>query len=474
MSILLKSKNEQLHLLIMNKKIQLVIIGGGPGGYTAAFLAADNGMDVTLIDADGLLGGACLHRGCIPSKTLLHNADIISQTKEAANIGIKFNDPDIDLNTLKNHKNEIINKLHAGLIAHCKKKKVNLISGQASFLSNSVIKITDTNRTEQEISFDKAIIATGSEAIKLPFDSTSANIIDSTKALNIESIPERMLIVGGGYIGLELGTIYSKLRSKVDIVEMTDSLLPGIDADLIRVLKRRLDLTFNKVSLKTKVIEMSDSDDQVKVKLEDKTGAITDETYDKILVSIGRSPSSDNIGLENTNISKNDKNFINVNPHRRTNEPNIYAIGDVTGNPMLAHKASYEARIAINDMIGNPAEQFSTELIPSVVYTDPEIAYCGLTEIETKKRQLKTNVKKIPWSASGRATTLNRCDGLTKLIIDEKTNKILGVAIAGINAGELITEGILAINMGLTTKDISNTIHPHPTLSETLLFAAKQ
>lgn len=455
-----------------SKDTQLVVIGGGPGGYTAAFYAADTGMDVTLVDLDVNPGGVCLFRGCIPSKALLHAAKILSEAQEAQHFGIDFGRPKIDIDKLRNWKNEVVTKLTSGLGQLSKQRKVKYIQGYAKFIDSNTISIEKKDGTKQTLTFENAILCTGSRPIKLPFAPNSPRIMDSTSALDIESIPKTMLLVGGGYIGLELGTVYAGMGTDVEVVEMLPSIIAGADRDIAAVLEKRLKVVFKNIMVATKVTKMEETSAGVKVTFEDKDGKTFSKEYEKILVAIGRRPNTENLGLENTKITLNNKGFVTVNLQRQTTDPMIYAIGDVVGNPMLAHKASHEGICAVEAICGHKVA-FEPNAIPAVVYTDPEIAWCGLTEFEAKEQERIVTVVKFPWGASGRAITLDRVDGMTKLIIDPTTERILGMAIVGPGAGELIAEGVLAIEMGAVAADLKMTIHPHPTLTETIMEAAE-
>lgn len=453
------------------KGLNVVVIGGGPGGYAAAFMAADLGQKVTLIDLDTNPGGVCLYRGCIPSKALLHAAKILSESKEAENIGITFQEPKIDLDKLRNWKSDVVKKLTGGLGQLSKQRKINFIQGRATFVDSNTVEVEKTDGAKETVSFDKAILATGSRPIELPFAPKSSRMLDSTSALEIENIPETMLLVGGGYIGLELGTVYAELGSTVDVVEMLPSLMTGADRDISTVLEKRLKVIFNDIMVNTKVAAIDEVDGGLKVTFEDKDGKATDKVYEKVLVAIGRRPNTENLGLENTGVVVNDKGFVEVNAQLLTADPSIYAIGDITGQPMLAHKASHEGITAAESISGHRAA-FEPNCIPAVVFTDPEIAWCGITETEAKAQGLAVEVVKFPWAASGRAITLNRTDGLTKMIVEPQTERILGVSIVGPGAGELIAEGVLALEMGAVVKDLAMSIHPHPTLSETVMETA--
>jgi dihydrolipoamide dehydrogenase len=457
----------------MSTKTQLAVIGGGPGGYAAAFLAADLGMNVTLIDLEKNPGGVCLYRGCIPSKALLHVAKLIHEAEDAKKWGVEFGEPKIDLNKLRDFKNGVVNKLTGGLGQLCKQRKVNYINGRASFVNSSTLSVAKIDGTIEEIVYKKAILATGSIPAMIPgFPKDSPRVMDSTSALEINDVPEKLLVIGGGYIGLELSTVYASLGSKVTVVEMLPGLLPGADRDLVAVLERRLKSILDKVYTETKVVELKDNGKSVVVKLDGKNVTETEQTFDKVLVSIGRKPVTAELGLENTKVQINQKGFVVVDNQLKTNDPNIYAIGDIVGGAMLAHKASAEGKVAVEAILGHKVA-FEPNAIPAVVFTDPELAWAGLTEIEAREKGIKVEVAKFPWSASGRATTLDRNDGMTKLIIEPETERILGVAIVGVGAGDMIAEGTLAIEMGAVVKDLELTIHPHPTLSETMMFAAE-
>jgi len=450
----------------------VVVIGGGPGGYAAAFLAADLGQKVTLIDLDTNPGGVCLYRGCIPSKALLHAAKILSEAREAEKIGITFSKPSINLDKLRNWKNDVVNKMTSGLGQLSKHRKVTFIQGRATFIDSNTVEVEKTGGKKETLKFDKAILSTGSRPIKLPFAPNSKNVLDSTSALDIESIPENILLIGGGYIGLELGIVYAELGSEVDVVEMLPTLMTGADRDIAAVLEKRLKDVFNDIMVETKVSAMEEADKGITVTFENKKGKSKNKTYEKVLVAVGRKPNTENLGLEHTSVIVDDNGFIEVNAQRLTSDPSIYAIGDITGQPMLAHKASHEG-IAAAEAISGQRSAFEPNCIPAVVFTDPEIAWCGLTETEARAQGIDIEVVKFPWGASGRATTLNRVDGLTKLIVEPQSERILGVSIVGSGAGDLIAEGVLAIEMGAVVKDLSMSIHPHPTLSETIMESAE-
>lgn len=452
--------------------IQLVVIGAGPGGYAAAFLAADLGMEVAIVEKETNPGGVCLYHGCIPSKAFLHVAQIIREAKHAKAFGIEYNEPKIDVNKLRDWKQSVVSKLTGGLGQLARARKIKYFQGEASFINSNTLKIKKTDGSSEELSFQKAILATGSHPTVMPDLPGSADIWDSTGALNMENVPENLLVVGGGYIGMELGTVYHELGSRVSVVEMTPGLLPGADRDLTDVLNKRVKSLFAKIMLETKVVKMESGKNGITVTFADKAGNGFKEEYNKVLVSIGRRPNSENLGLENTKVKVTGRGFVEINDQRQTTDPNIYAVGDIAGDPMLAHKASHEGRVAVEAIAGKRVA-FEPQAIPAVVFTDPEIAWCGLTEMDAAKAGLDVTVVKFPWGASGRALTLDRTDGLTKLIIDPKTQRILGVGIVGVGAGEMIAEGVIAIEMGAVAQDLKLSIHPHPTLSETIMEAAE-
>lgn len=453
--------------------INLVVIGAGPGGYAAAFLAADLGMNVTLVDLEKNPGGVCLYRGCIPSKALLHVAKLINEAEEAKNLGVEFSKPNINLDKLRTWKESVVDKLTGGLGILSKQRKINYIQGRASFINSTTISIEETDGKNEELNFDKAIIATGSRVATIPaLDIKSKRLLNSKTALELPVIPRSLLVIGGGYIGLELGSVYLALGSKVSVVEMLDGLLPGADRDLVSHLSKRLKGKFDEIMLRSKVIEMKKEKNEIKVKIKDDKGRTLERTYDYVLISVGRKPDTSGLGLENTNVKVNERGWINVNSQLRTDDLNIYAIGDIVGEPMLAHKASHEGRTAVEAIAGENVA-FEPKAIPAVVFTDPEIAWAGLTENQAKEKKIDVNVSKFPWAASGRATTLDRFDGVTKILSEPGTDRILGVGICGPGAGELIAEGALAIEMAANLTDLKLTIHPHPTLSETLMEAAE-
>ena len=454
-------------------KTQVVVIGGGPGGYAAAYLASDLGMQVTLVNLDKNPGGVCLYKGCIPSKALLHVAKLLNETEDAKNWGIEFAKPKIDLDKLRSWKNGIVEKLTSGVGLVGRQRKINFVQGKASFISSSKLKIDLTEGGTEDLEFEKAIIATGSIIATIPsLNTKSKRVLNSTTALDLPAIPKSLLVIGGGYIGLELGSVYQALGSKVSVVEMTDGLLPGADRDLVSFLAKKIKEKYDKVMLNSKVIEMKEVKEGVKVKIQDNSGKTTEEIYDYVLMSIGRKPDTTGLGLENTNVKLTERGWIKVNEQMRTDDSNIFAIGDIAGEPMLAHKASHEGRVAAEVIAGHKVA-FEPLAIPAVVFTDPEIAWAGLTENQAKGKGINYEIAKFPWAASGRALTLDRSDGVTKLIVDPDTQRLLGIGICGPGAGELIAEGVLAIEMGANLTDIKLTIHPHPTLSETIMESAE-
>jgi len=457
-----------------NESTDLAIIGAGPGGYAAAFLAADLGIETVLIDPEENPGGVCLYRGCIPSKALLHVAGTITAARtEAPSWGVEFSEPKIDLDGLRAWKDELVEKLTGGLGTLCKSRKVRYLRGRARFRDARALDIEAADGGSRQLRFRHALVATGSSPTRLPnLALDSERLMDSTAALSLAEIPAKLLVVGGGYIGLEMGTVYAALGAKVTVVELTDTLLPGVDPDLVRPLRKRLEQACEEILLNTRVGEAKETRKGVRVVFEGEGAPEKARIFDKVLLAVGRSPASGNLGLENTGVVVSEKGFVNVDPARRTAEPHIYAIGDVAGEPMLAHKASHEGRRAVEVIAGRDVT-FEPRAIPAVVYTDPEIAWCGLTEARAKQEERNVRVLRFPWSASGRAATLGRGQGLTKLIVEPEGGSILGVAVAGAGAGELIAEGVLAVEMGATAEDLALSIHPHPTLSETIMEAAE-
>jgi len=454
-------------------KTQLAVIGGGPGGYAAAFLAADLGMDVTLIDLEKNPGGVCLYRGCIPSKALLHIAKLINEAKEASKWGVEFGEPKIDINKLRDFKNSVVQKLTGGTGQLRDQRKVKSIRGHASFLSSNKLKIKLLDGTEETLEFEKAILATGSVPTKIPgLSIDSPHVWDSTDALEMSEIPERLLVIGGGYIGLELGSVYAAIGSKVTVVEMMPGLLTGADKDMVNILARSINKAMDKVFLSTKVVGLVEKNDKIEVTFEGEGVEEPVQTFDKVLISIGRTPVTEGLGLVYTGVKVNEKGFVKVNKQLQTDDPNIYAIGDLVGQPMLAHKASAEGKVAVEHILGHKVA-FEPNAIPAIVFTDPELAWAGITETEAKQNGIKVEVARFPWAALGRATTLDRNDGLTKLIIDPETGRILGMGIVGVGAGDMIAEGVLAVEMAALAKDVAMSIHPHPTLSESVMEAAE-
>jgi dihydrolipoamide dehydrogenase len=451
---------------------EVVVIGGGPGGYPAAFDAADRGMDVTLVNDEAIPGGVCLHRGCIPSKALLHVAKLIHEADDAGQWGLTYAKPKLEIERLRAFKSSVVTKLTGGVAELCKLRGVKMIQARARFLDSTTLELKKPDGSSQKLAFKTAIIATGSSPVMPPiFAIGDPRAMDSTGALDLPDVPPRLLVVGGGYIGLEMGSVYAALGSKVTVVEMTPGLLPGADRDLVRPLKTRLDKTFAGIYLNTKVAKLSASKEGITAQLEGE-GVDPSQTFDRVLVAVGRRPNSRDLGLDKTKVEIDQKGFIKVDPQRRTADPNILAIGDVAGEPMLAHKATREAHVAIEALAGEPAA-FDNLAIPAVVFTDPEVAWCGLTETEAKNSNREVKVARFPWAASGRAQTISRTEGLTKILFDPKTERVLGVGIVGAGAGELIAEGVLAVEMAAVARDVAETIHAHPTLSETLMEAAE-
>jgi len=450
---------------------EIVVLGAGPGGYTAAFYAADKGKKVTLVEQNPRLGGICLNVGCIPSKALLHATELLRETKDSAHRGIEFAPAKIDLDKLRAWKESILEKLGQGIKGLAQQRNVQVVHGRGHFEDSQTLRV-ETADGQKFIRFEKAIIAVGSKpAMPNAFDLGNKRVMTSTEALELPDVPEDLLVVGGGYIGMELGTVYAALGSQVVVLEALPSILTGVDADLVRPVARAAQKAFKEIRLNTKVLKMATAGKQVKVTMEiDKQPR--EELYDRVLVSVGRSANLADLGLENTKVTKNDRGFIQSNSQQQTDDPNIYAIGDANGGILLAHRASKEAKIAVEAMLGE-ASSFDHVVIPAVVYTHPEVAWCGLTESEAKQKGIEIKVAKFLWGASGRALTLDRPDGLTKLIIEPETERILGVGIAGAGAGELISEGVLAVEMGATARDLADSVHPHPTLSETLMEAAE-
>jgi dihydrolipoamide dehydrogenase len=456
---------------------QLVVLGGGPGGYAAAFLAADLGAEVTLVDSEPRLGGTCLLRGCIPSKALLHVARVMSEVEELTqDWGVVFGSPQIDIDKVRARKEKVIATLSGGLRQLAKRRNVHLIQAHGVFENSTTLRLEGEHESIPEgklLTFEHCIVATGSQpAMPAQFQIDSPRVMDSTGALELTDIPESLLVIGGGYIGLEMGTVYARLGTKVSVVELLDGLLPGADRDLVKPLQKRLqDLFENRIFLETKVGSLTAEGEQVQVTFEGpkKYGV---EKYSRVLVSVGRRPNTRGLGLENTSVEVTDRGFIRCNRMMQTADPHILAIGDVAGEPMLAHKASHEAKTAVEGLLGESAE-FDKLAVPAVVFTDPEIAWAGLTEEVARREQIPYESAVYPWGASGRAMALGRTDGLTKWLIDPESQRLLGCGIVGPGAGDLISEAVLAIEMGCEVRDITESVHPHPTLSETLMSAGE-
>ena len=454
---------------------QLAVIGAGPGGYAAAFLAADLGLSVTLIDPEPNPGGVCVYRGCIPSKALLHVANVVSEARHAKAWGIEFGEPRIELAKVRAFKDAVVQRLTGGTGQLVKHRKVRYLQGRAELNDARSLRAKLVSGGQEELRFDHAIIATGSvPAVPPALKLDDPRVMDSTTALDLPDIPKSLLVVGGGYIGLELGSVYSTLGSAVTVVEMTPGLLPGADRDLVDVLARRVKQTMAGVLLSTKVTAMRAEANGIRVSFE---GGVDqreqrEQTFDRVLVSVGRRPNPSVPGLDRTRVRVDERGFIQVDEQMRTAEPSIFAIGDVVGEPMLAHKASHEGRVAVEVIAGHNAA-FQPRAIPAVVFTDPEVAWAGLTETQAQKTGRAVAIPKFPWAASGRAITLDRTDGLTKLLLDPDTEVVLGVGLVGPGAGELIAEGVLAIEMGATASDLKLSIHPHPTLTETVMESAE-
>ncbi len=454
---------------------QLVVLGGGPGGYAAAFLAADLGMSVTLVEQESRLGGVCLLRGCIPSKALLHVARAIADMEQLAEWGVEFGKPSIDLDTVRARKEKVIETLTGGLKQLAAKRKVKVIQARAAFEDSRTLRLGAVGKAKPEsdtLQFEHCIIASGSRAATIPsFDIGSDRVMNSKVALDLPEIPKKLLVVGGGYIGLEMGSVYSALGSQVSVVEMTDGLLPGADRDLVRPLQKQLEQRFEGIYLSTKVTAMAEKGKTIEVTFDGNVEQKL-QRFDRVLISVGRKPNSDNLGLENTEVKVDDAGFIVVDNRGRTSDDRILAIGDVAGQPMLAHKAAHQGRAAVEALAGEPAV-FEPRAIPAVVFTDPEVAWAGLTETEAKQQERMIEKAVFPWGASGRAQAIGRTEGMTKWIVEPGSDRLLGCGIVGVGAGDLIGEAVLAIEMGCTVRDVSESIHPHPTLTETLGFAAE-
>lgn len=452
-------------------RTEIVVVGAGPGGYAAAFYAADCGKRVILVERDERLGGVCLNRGCIPSKALLHATELMEEAKRSESRGIAFGKPRVNLAKMREWKEGIIDKLARGLNGLCARRGVELIHGRGHFEDSQTLRV-ETSEGQKFVNYDKAIIAVGSKpALPAAFNLGNRRIMTSTEALDLPDIPTRLLVVGGGYIGMELGMVYARLGSEIVLVEALGSILSGVDSDLVRPVARSAGAAFKEIRLNTKVLTMATSGKQIKVTMEI-DGTEREEMYDRVLVSVGRTPSYEDLGLENTGVEVGENGFIACDAQQQTKDPAIYAIGDANGGALLAHRATKEARVAV-EVITGQSSTFEDVVIPAVVFTDPEVAWCGLTEAEAKARGLPIEVVKYPWSASGRALTLDRPEGVTKLLIEPETERLLGMGITGHGAGELIGEGVFAIEMGATAKDLAESVHPHPTLSETLMECAE-
>ena len=458
--------------VVSTHETEVVVLGSGPGGYTAAFRAADLGKKVILIERYGTLGGVCLNVGCIPSKALLHTAKVITEAEETAQHGVSFGPPDINLEKIRHWKaNDVVGKLTQGLSAMAKQRQVTVIQGVGEFTTSHQIKVTKADGQTETVGFEHCIIAAGSQSTKFPGVKDDPRIMDSTGALELKDIPKRFLIVGGGIIGLEMGTVYDALGSKVSVVELSDGLIQGCDRDLVRPLQKRMEQRFEKIMLNTKVTSIEPKADGIHVSFESE-GKSESQMYDRVLIAIGRRPNGKAIKAELAGVTVTDQGFIPVNKQMRTNVSHIFAIGDIVGQPMLAHKATHEGKVAAEVIAGHKVE-FQALTIPSVAYTDPEVAWAGITELEAKQKNIEIEKASFPWAASGRALSNNRSEGTTKLIFDKETHRLIGAGITGVNAGELIAETVLAIEMGADAHDLGLTIHPHPTLSETVCFAAE-
>jgi dihydrolipoamide dehydrogenase len=458
------SENSSLHA-------EVLVLGAGPGGYTAAFRAADLGKQVVLVERYPTLGGVCLNVGCIPSKALLHTAQIIHETAESASTGVKFAPPEIDLGKVRDNKNRVVKTLTTGLSGLAKQRGVTVVQGTGRFTSDKSVAVA-TPEGEKTVTFDNAIIAVGSQAVKIPgFPHDDPRLMDSTDALELADVPKRLLVVGGGIIGLEMATVYHALGSSITVVELMDQLIPGCDADLVKPLHARIKKWYENIFLKTKVARIEAREEGLQVFFEGE-GAPESDVFDRVLVAVGRRPNGKLIGAEQAGVTVDERGFIPVDNRQRTNVPHIYAIGDVVGNPMLAHKATHEAKVAAEVIAGHPAA-FQALTIPSVAYTDPEVAWMGLTETQAQAQGIAYEKAVFPWAASGRALGIGRREGLTKILVDKDTQRILGAGIVGPNAGELIAEAVLALEMGADVEDIALSIHPHPTLSETFAFSAE-
>lgn len=456
-----------------NKKhTDILVIGSGPGGYAAAFRAADLGREVTLVDKDPTLGGVCLNRGCIPSKTLLHIAKVLEEAESLKKMGVTFTKPTIDIDLVRDWKNKVVSQLSGGISQMAKARKVNTIQAEATFLSDNEVQLKSESNIEK-ITFDNCIIASGSSSTiipGIPFD--NENVLNSKTALDLEKIPKSLLVIGGGYIGLEMGTVFSALGSSVSLAEFLPNLLPGADPDLVKPLARKLKKEFSEILLSTKITKVEEAKSGAMDVTMEKNGKEITKQYEQVLVSVGRKPNTEKMGVDKTNIKVNEQGFISVDKFQKTSVKNIFAIGDIVGNPMLAHKATHEGKVAAEVICGLPAA-FDAKAIPAVIFTDPEIAWVGVTETEAKESGILYEKGEFPWAASGKSLALGRNEGRTKILFDKDTKRTIGVGIVGPNAGDLISEGVLAIEMGADAEDISLTVHPHPTLGETFANAAE-
>lgn len=450
---------------------QLLVLGSGPGGYSAAFRAADLGLKVTVVEKYSTLGGVCLNVGCIPSKALLHSAKVIDEANHMKAHGVTFGNPKIDIDKLRSYKDGVVSKLTTGLAGMAKLRKVNIVQGYGKFTGSNNLQVEGEDGS-QSISFEHCIIAAGSRIVDLPFLPDDPRILNSTTALQLKDVPESMLCLGGGIIGLEMANVYSALGTKISVVELFDQLIPAADKDIVSPLMKRLKIQYESIMLETKVTKVEAKKDGLWVSFEGKNAPEEPQRYDNILSAVGRRPNGDLIDANQAGVNVDDKGFIAVDSQMRTNVPHIYAIGDIVGQPMLAHKATHEAHIAA-EVIAGKKHFFEPACIPGVAYTDPEVAWAGLTEKEAKEKSIEYSKSLFPWAASGRALGIDRPEGMTKTLFDKKTNRIIGAGICGVNAGELIAEAALAIEMGCDAEDLALTIHPHPTLSESIGFAAE-
>ncbi len=453
-------------------KAQVVVLGSGPGGYSAAFRAADLGLKTLIIEKFSTLGGVCLNVGCIPSKALLHTAKVIDEASSMSAHGVEFGTPKIDIDKIRDYKDKVVGQLTQGLSGMAKARKVEVVQGYGRFLDSNSIEVEKDNGDKVKVVFDNAIIAAGSRIVELPFLPEDDRILDSTTALQLKNVPESMLCLGGGIIGLEMATVYNALGTKITVVEMLDQLIPAADKDVVKVLERKLSSSYESIMLQTRVTKVEAKDDGLWVSFDGKKAPTEPVRFDAILSAVGRRPNGDLIDAAKAGVNVDERGFIAVDKQLKTNVAHIFAIGDIVGQPMLAHKATHEAHIAA-EVIAGQKHYFEPACIPSVAYTDPEVAWVGLTEKEAKEKGAKVSVGKFPWAASGRAIGINRTEGFTKTIYDAESHRILGAGIVGVNAGELISELALAIEMGADAEDLALTIHPHPTLSESVAMSAE-